>query len=396
MINFRKKDTTELLSKLVAIDSPYFQEENIVKFVINWFKTNDINAIIHDYHEEKVTGFKGQNVLVQIQGSKPGPTVCINGHLDTVMKCNGWTKDANGVIIGDKLYGLGALDMKSGCASTMVAIRAFFRNKKHFKGKIIGTYVSVEEGPYGIGTNALIEEGYLDDVDVSIITEPSSGFTGNPFPDVCLGARGGYGLEIEFFGVSSHAATPNLGINAVEEASKFVSELKHIDYVYDEHLGKGDVCVIAFNSDGGACSVPDYAKIKLFWHIVIDEDESTIIRNINITMKKADVQCEYKINFRESPSQGSKGFLPYTISNEEYYTKAFLETVEEVCHRKPSQSYFQSIGDFNYLGSRLDAPAILFGADGANFHASDEYVELDTVYDTAKVIYKYLENILCE
>lgn len=63
--------------------------------------------------------------------------------------------------------------------------------------------------------------------------------------------------------------------------------------------------------------------------------------------------------------------------------------------KKPTISYFQSIGDFNYLGSRLDAPAVIFGAAGGNFHGSDEYVELESVVKTAEVIYAFLEKVLC-
>ena len=56
---------------------------------------------------------------------------------------------------------------------------------KDFYGKIIATFVSDEEGPYGLGTNALIEDGLLKDVDFSIIAEPSAGFNQQSFPDVC-------------------------------------------------------------------------------------------------------------------------------------------------------------------------------------------------------------------
>ncbi len=396
MYIIKKEETTDLLLDLVAIESPYFEEEKIMAYVLEWFNKNEINAFLHEYHEKKVTGFKGQNVVVEMIGQTPGPTICLNGHLDTVKLCNGWTKNPLGERDGDRLYGLGALDMKSGCASTMLALKAFSKNHKNFSGKIISTYVSVEEGPYGMGTNALIEEGYLDNVDISIITEPSAGFTGQPFPDVCLGARGGYGLDIEFFGVSAHAATPNLGINAAEAASKVIGELKNVEYIEDPNLGKGDLCVVAVNCDGGACSVPDYAKVKLFWHIVVGEDEATITAEIEKAIERADIDCTYKINFREAPSEGSKGFLPYTITGEEPLSKTFLETVSSVCEKAPSRSYFQSIGDFNYLGSRLNAPAIIFGAEGNNFHGSDEYVTLESVYKTAQVIYAYLEKVLCE
>lgn len=395
MYKIKKDHTTKLLMDLVSIESPYFEEDNVMDYVHNWFKENNIDAFVHEYHESKVTGFKGKNIVVNLEGKEDGPVICINGHLDTVRLCNGWTVNPKGEVKGDRLYVVGALDMKSGCAATMIALKAFVENHKDFKGKIISTYVSVEEGPYGMGTNALIEEGYIKDIDFSITTEPSAGFTGNTFPDVCLGARGGYGLEIEFFGKSAHAATPEKGISAADDAAKVICELKTVEYVEDPYLGTGDACVVAVECDGGACSVPDYAKVRLFWHIVVGENEGTITREIEKAIKRANIQCDYKINFREAPSDGSKGFMPYTITGEEPFAKEFLETVENVCETQPSISYFQSIGDFNYLGSRLGAPTIIFGATGGNFHSSDEYVELESVYMTAKVIYKYLENILC-
>jgi len=395
MYEIEKGQLTELLTDLVSIESPYLEEDEIMEYVYSWFRKNDIKAFVHHYYEAKVTGFKGKNIVVNIEGNKNGPVICLNGHLDTVKLCNGWTHNPKGEIKDDRLYGVGALDMKSGCAATMIAIKAFAENHKDFRGKIIATYVSVEEGPYGMGTNALIDEGYLKDVDFSISTEPSAGFSGNKFPDVCLGARGGYGLDIEFFGVSSHAATPELGVSAAEDASTVISELKKIKYIKDPHLGIGNACVIGIECDGGACSVPDYAKVKLFWHIVPGENEETITGEIEKAIRRANIKCKHKINFRESPSEGSKGFMPYTVSEEDPIVKEFLETVEEVCKAKPVISYFQSIGDFNYLGSRLGAPVVIFGASGKNFHGKDEYVELDSVVKTAETVYRFLERMLC-
>ncbi|WP_324822622.1 M20 family metallopeptidase [Sinanaerobacter sp. ZZT-01] len=395
MYKIEKEETTNLLMDLVSIESPYFEEDAVMDYVYNWFHKHNMEAVFHEYHEEKVTGFQGRNIIVQLEGEKPGPTICLNGHLDTVKLCNGWTKNPKGEICEDRLYGVGALDMKSGCAATMLALKAFTKNHKDFNGKIISTYVSVEEGPYGMGTNSLIEDGYLENIDFSIITEPSAGFTGKPFPDICLGARGGYGLEIEFFGVSAHAATPELGVNAAEAASKVICELQNIDYIEDPYLGKGSLCVVAVECDGGACSVPDYAKIKLFRHIVVGENEKSITEEIEKAVERAGITCKYAIRFREAPSEGSRGFMPYTITGEEPLAKEFIETVDEVCEKPASKSYFQSIGDFNYLGSRLGAPAVIFGAAGKNYHGSDEYTELDSVVKTAQVVYAFLEKILC-
>jgi len=395
MIN--QKEALELVKKLISIKSPYFEEDEIMEFVGSWFEDNGMKANIHNYHEDKVTGFKGKNVILELRGSKSGPNICINGHLDTVKLCNGWTMDPyGGKVDGDRIYGVGALDMKSGCAATMLALKAFKQNHSDFKGRIIATYVSSEEGPYGMGTNALIEDGYLKNVDFSIVTEPSAGFVGKPFPTVCLGARGGYGLEIEFFGKSAHAALPKSGISAALDAAKVVCELENVDYIHDEHLGKGAACVVSIVSDGGACSVPDYARVKLFWHIVVGENEETIVREIEKTIKRADIQCTYKINFREAPSEGSRGFMPYTVEVDNSYVKSFIESVTDVCGKEPAREYFQSIGDFNYLGTRIGAPVVLFGAEGENFHSHDEYATISSITKTAEVIYEFLKKQLEE
>jgi len=390
-----RNEVVELMKQLVSIPSPYFEEKDIMAFTRDWFRSRDMQAAIHEYHEYKITGHHGENVVLNLDGGRPGPTICLNGHLDTVKLCNGWTADPfAGTVDGDRLYGLGALDMKSGCAATMLALKAFRSNYKSFNGRIIATYVSVEEGPYGMGTNALIEEGYIKDVDFSIVTEPSAGFTQEQFPVVCLGARGGYGLEIELFGKSSHAALPQNGKSAALDASKIVCELENVDYIRDEHLGIGAACVVGIESDGGACSVPDYAKIKLFWHIVVGEDENTIRNEIEKAVERAQIRCEYKINFREAPSEGSKGFMPYTVSEDEPMVREFLRSVNDICGKEPVKAYFQSIGDFNYLGSRLDAPVVIFGAAGENFHSHDEYATISSIQKTAEVVYDFLVKTL--
>jgi succinyl-diaminopimelate desuccinylase len=393
MIN--KDEVTGLIQKLVAFRSPYFEEEAIMKYVKEWFLENGLKAEIHDYHEDKVTGHQGQNIILELDGGQEGPVICLNGHLDTVKLCDGWTRDPYaGETEGDRLYGVGALDMKAGCAATMIALKEFYKKGPLFNGKIIATFVSVEEGPYGMGTNALIEEGYLDGVDLSIVTEPSSGFTEIPFPVVCMGARGGYGLEVEFFGKSAHAALPKEGISAALDAAKFVQELENITYRVDEHLGQGVVCVVAVQSDGGACSVPDRAVVKLFWHIVLGEDEGTIQKDIEETIQRAGILCKYEIRFREAPSPGSRGFMPYVADENHPLVKKFYASIEEVCQDKVETAYFQSIGDFNYLGSRLGAPAIIFGPSGEGFHGSDEYVSLSSVAKTAQVLEEFLNNTL--
>lgn len=394
---FEKKELADLIGRLVSVPSPYFEEEEIMKSVERWLQDQGLDCMVHEFHEGAITGFKGKNLVVELNGNEEGPVICLNGHLDTVQLCNGWTRDPyKGEIEGDRLYGLGALDMKSGCAAILMTLAQFRKRNNSFRGRIIATLVSGEEGPYGLGTNALIEEGYLKDVDVSIITEPSAGFTKNPFPVVCLGARGGYGLEIEVFGKSAHAAMPEEGISAALDAARLICELEKVDYKNHEELGTGTACVVAVESDGGACSVPDYARIQLFWHIVVGENEETIREEIEKAIQRSGIRSRCRINFREAPSPDSRGFLPFTVSPQDPFVADFLETVGQICGEEPKIDYFKSIGDFNYLGSRINAPAIIFGPSGENFHSHDEYVDLDSAVKTADVLLGYLEKLLVD
>ena len=161
-------EVIKLMKELISIPSPYFHEDTIMDFAYLWFNKIGMKTFIHEYHESKITNFKGKNVICEISGDSYGPTICINGHMDTINLCNGWSKDPyEGFVEDDKIYGLGALDMKSGSCASMLAIRKFHEMHKSFKGKIIATFVSDEEGPYGLGTNALVEEGLLGGLDFS-------------------------------------------------------------------------------------------------------------------------------------------------------------------------------------------------------------------------------------
>jgi succinyl-diaminopimelate desuccinylase len=390
-----KQEAAVLMKDLISIKSPYFEEEEIMSYVNDWFHRNHMSSYLHEYADEAVTKFHGKNVVLELKGNKPGLSICLNGHLDTVKLCNGWTMDPYGGMIKDgNIYGVGALDMKSGCCAMMMAVKRFTENHEEFKGRLITTLVSDEEGPYGLGTNALIEDGLLDGVDFSIVGEPGATFTGSPFPAVCLGARGGYGLEIEIFGRSAHAAVPENGLNAAGDAAKVVCALKDVCKLEDPLLGRGALCVVGIESDGGACSVPDYAKIKLFWHIVRGENEDSIRSELEKAVERAQIECSYKINFREAPSEGSRGFMPYTVDIDNQYVEAFFDVIEDVCGEKPRIGYLQSIGDFNYLGSRLNAPVVIFGAEGMHLHGSDEYASIDSIVKASETIYRFLVRML--
>jgi len=392
-----RKRVEGLLSDLVKIYSPSFHENEVMDYAYDWFKKKGFPAEYHHFHEKKVTNFRGTNIIGRLKGQDEGPTVLLNGHLDTVEICEGWTKNPLGAEIeGDKLYGVGALDMKSGCSSIMLAVEAFANTFDSFNGEILYTLVSDEEGPYGLGTDALILDGITDNVDTAIVPEPSSGFAGVPFPCLCLGARGGWSYTVNFTGKSAHAAYPEQGINAIAEASKVILELKESELRTDAKLGKGAICIIEMNGGGAACSVADKASFTVFRHVVRGESLNHLQREVNQAIERANIKGKATMKFRDAPHAENGGYQPYIVSESNPYTKVMKESILSSIGKEGTIAYFSSIGDFNYLGSRAKLPTYVFGSDGENFHAADEYVNLDTVVKTGEVIYDFLKKVLVE
>lgn len=390
-----KEKLEKLLSELISIYSPYLKEEKAMEFVLRWFEERGLPASYHKYSENRILNFKGINVVGSIKGDKKGPKVLLNGHIDTVQKTEDWTKDPlKSSREGDKLFGLGSLDMKSGVAAIMMAVEAFNKAYKSFAGEILYTIVSDEEGPYGLGTDALILDGITDDVDVAIVPEPSSGFTSKPFPVLCLGARGGWNYTVFIKGKSAHAANPKAGLSAIVEASKLILELKKMEGLFDSALGKGDLCIIGINGGGAACSVAEKASFTVFRHVVRGESKEYLVEEVLKAANNAGISAEIEIKFRDSPHSLNGGFHPYTVEEDNHYTLILKESIEEVVGEPTKIDYFSSIGDFNYLGTRVNVPTFVFGPSGENYHMKDEYVNFSSVVATADVIFRFLEKVL--
>lgn len=392
-----------LTKKLISIPSTYYHEDEIISYCASYLEKNGLNVEVMEYQENIAIGYTGKNIISIIDTKKPGRTILLNGHLDTVPVCDGWKKNPfipfedNG-----RIYGLGAVDMKSGAAILIELFIYLNRLKDNLTGRVILSLVSDEEGPFGLGANALIEEHKLPPIDLVISCEPSASFSNQNFPVLCLGARGCFVYNIDFLGKSAHASKPETGINAAIEAAKFIVETENVKLKEDKVLGKGSFCVLKVISDGGACSVPSLARVTIHRHIVSFEDEEYVMNEAKDLIKKANVNVPYKISLRKEPSLGARYYKPYYVDKENSFVKEFINVIKEVNNNEVNLDYFSSIGDFNYFATRLFSKekehpiTLIFGPDGANFHSANEYVKIDSIYKTYDTILKYLLKILGE
>ncbi len=152
------------------------------------------------------------NLVARRDGGRPGDCVHFNGHHDVVEAGQGWTRDPFGAELHDgRVYGRGTCDMKGGIAASVIAALAFAAEHPDFPGAIeVSATADEESGGYG-GVAHLARNGWFDPARVQhvIIPEPLN------VDRVCLGHRGGWWAEIETFGEIAHGSMPFLGDCAV-------------------------------------------------------------------------------------------------------------------------------------------------------------------------------------
>ena len=92
-------DVIDLTKKLISIPSQIGQTTEIENFVASY-----LEKIPGAEVELQPVPGHGNNVIARCIHNPSNPTILINGHLDTVEICKGWTKEPfEPVIEGDRL-----------------------------------------------------------------------------------------------------------------------------------------------------------------------------------------------------------------------------------------------------------------------------------------------------
>lgn len=191
-------------ARLVAIESTPGKEGAVQRAIAAWLAEQGIAA------ELQPTEGNRPNVVARIENGA-GPTLLLNGHADTVLAAAGWSSDPwTPRRDGDRLYGLGACDMKAGLAVALLAARALAHRRDLWRGTLVFSSV-VDEEAYSIGARALIAAGVR--ADYCVVTESA-------WERPAVGAVGKVLVRGEVTGRAAHASWPEGGINAASEAAR--------------------------------------------------------------------------------------------------------------------------------------------------------------------------------
>jgi acetylornithine deacetylase/succinyl-diaminopimelate desuccinylase family protein len=373
----------DIASKLIAVPSPSGDEKAVMDFVTQWCDQRGLRYTIVANDPMR------PNVIVSIGDPASGPTIAMNGHLDTVPVSDPdkWKTGPYEPVVSDdgkKIFGRGASDMKSAVGVMLYVIDLL--KDAPLKGCLQAHVVSDEETSAKYGSIHVIDEiqaGRLPRPDYVFIGEKSDLKVRNA-------ERGILGLEVIFHGRASHtAAARATGVNAIAKAAKGILALEKDLDKFHPAVGKPVISVNMIEAGVAHNVVPGECKFSIDRRLIPGETKESVVSEIRETLDAAgEGDPHYSYTLIVDPTGD---FIAANITDEHSpFVQAIQESIRVVTGEEPE--YFvawagATDGRF-YRQAGIDT--VGYGPGGENAHGANEAGFIDDLVMHAKV---YVETV---
>jgi putative selenium metabolism hydrolase len=383
-----KREMTGFLQGLVQMPSPSGQEKAVAGLLKEGYKA----AGVQNVHIDKIG-----NVVAEL-GSGSGPTLVINGHMDTVAPAVGeWKHDPySGHVADGYLHGVGSCDMKGSLAAMVYAAKRLTASNVELKGRLIFLSVVQEEPCEGSAMQAWAAETGITP-DYVLLGEPSD-------MGVMLGHRGRVLMRVTVHGKSSHASQPHLGYNAITAAARllFGIEMMAADLPDDPSMGPGSVAVTDIDSDAPSMNaVPHRCSFVVDRRLTLGETPSRALSQIEAIIEREGLNAEVEIITYDKMTYSGYGFHveesfdAWALDAKTPLAAQLKTSVRAVCGEEPHTGYWQFSTDGVFSMGVANIPTVGFGpGDPTLAHAAGERVKLDDVAAAAQVYAAFAALVL--
>lgn len=331
------------------------------------------------------------SIIGTINGSRPGPSILLDAHIDTVPvdATPAWEHPPfAGNVADGKLYGRGASDMKGALAAMTIACSAFAeRNNRDFAGSISVAAVVCEELFEGLGARSVCE---LVKPDYVIIGEASE-------MNLKIGQRGRAEVVVETTGVPAHSANPQKGVNAVTSMRKLLDAMDAIVPPHSEKLGDGILVLTDLISSPypGSSVLPKGCIATFDRRTLTGETEESVLAPVRACIErltKEDASFQAKTYIREGSIRcytgetiTAKRFFPaWEEQNGAEYVQASLAALRTV-RPDTALSAYSFCTNGSYYAGEAGIKTLGYGPSLESLaHTTDEYIALDALYEAVE------------
>lgn len=388
----------ELARELIQIDSsdPGAYEGEIERHIRTWLRQR-IGSLPESLASrvsiDELEVLPGRTELMAtIPGATDEPRLVFICHMDTVTLGDGWDDDIDplsGLIRGDRLYGRGACDMKSGLASAMVAFEATLE-KMARSGKLprrgLSLICSVDEEDFMRGVEAAIKQGWIGASEWVVDTEPTDA-------QIQVAHKGRTWFELTIQGVTAHASQPWKGADAIAAMAVAINQIRREIGSQPTHDELGRSTVTFGQIEGGyrPYVVPDSCRVWIDMRLVPPCDTQAATKIV-----------EGAITAAENEVEGCHG--SYVITGDRPAVERdpaspllaeLLESTADVTGTSAKVGIFTGYTDTAVIaGTCQNHNCMSYGPGSlALAHKPNEYVPLEDVRRTQAVLTRLAERV---
>ena len=323
----------------------------------------------------------GRCNVVSRRGGGSGPSLLLNGHLDTV-GVSGMTEPFSGAVREGRLYGRGAADMKSGVAC-ILAVAAELASG-NIPGELIVALTADEEHA-SIGMDALVGSGVA--ADAAVVCEPTG-------LAVMPAHKGFLWIDVRVAGRAAHGSRPDAGIDAIahmghllvafeEEAERLGGETGH------PLLGPASLHAGTIRGGSAPSVYPDRCHLVVERRTLPGETAATVMDETARVAAAARRRCP------ELDASVEPGL--FRAATEVPVSSSLVEGLRRACARAGLP------GDVRGMSAWVDAcflnesgtPAVCFGPGSiAQAHTADEWVSVAEIETCAQVLTDFSRRFL--
>lgn len=402
-------DLIDLARDLVAIPSVTGQEGAVQEFVAETFCDTALEPDVWEPDPEQLRdhpgyfetssfqdhGYAGRpNVAAIREGSGDGPVLGLSGHVDVVSVDEAaWTYDPwSPVVDSGRLYGRGSADMKGGIAAFIHAVRTLDEMELELRGDVL-LQTTIEEEAGGVGGMlSAIERGYQPDA--AIITEPYQ------IPNIGIASAGVMYFRVTIEGRASHAARGYKGVNAIGKASAIYDALDALDRERKARISyepvvnrtpeaEGEVTnlnVGTIKGGGWPSTVPRTALLegRIGWPP--GETRREVRRQVEDAIASVVRNDEWLQEHPPDIEWFGWSADPHEVDRTADIVQLAKRHAEDVTDRSGQFIGGDAGLDERFYNRYYDIPCPTVGPYGDNLHGADEYVEIDSLVETAQTV----------
>ncbi len=380
-----EQDIVTFLRDMIAIQAESLSEGRRCERVRQEYERLDLDEVFID---------RLGNVIARV-GDGPF-RILMDGHIDCVGVGDpaAWDYDPfEGKHEGGKVYGRGAVDELPAVACMAYAAKML---KERGVPEGVTLYLSasvMEEDCDGYCLLHLIEkEGIRPDV--VVLGEPTD-------LNVYRGQRGRVELTITTKGVSSHAAQPERGVNAIYKMAPIITEIEALNgrLPADDFLGKGSIVVSSIECTTPSLNaVPDSARIYVDRRMTAGETVDGVLAELRALRHLGDASVEvlqYDVtSWRGERARQEKFYPTWVVPDDHPLVQGVAEAVTSVLSRKPRISRWSFSTNGVATMGRHHIPTVGFAPGLEELaHTTAEWVAVEDLV-RATAVYSLIPEVL--